>query len=98
MAKTILKKPIITEKSERQTEKSNKYSFVVNIKANKIEVRKAVEERYGVKVTSVNTMIMPGKSKSRFTRSGMIPGRQPAYKKAVISVEEGDFIDLYGDI
>lgn len=98
MKKNILIKPIISEKSEIETEKSNKYTFVVNRKANKIEVRKAIEKRYDVKIISVNTMVIPGKKKSRYTRSGTIEGVKPAYKKAVVSLIEGDFIDLYGDI
>ncbi len=98
MAKRILIKPIISEKAEKVTEDLNKYSFVVNRKANKIEIRKAVEDRYDVKVTSVNTMVMPGKKKSRYQRSGTIDGRKPAFKKAIVSVEEGEFIDLYSDI
>lgn len=98
MAKRILIKPIISEKAEKETEVNNKYSFVVNRGANKIEIQKAIEKRYDVKVVSVNTMVMPGKIKSRYTRNGVIPGRKPAYKKAVISVAEDDFIDLYSEI
>lgn len=98
MARRILIKPIISEKAERDTELHNKYSFVVDRRANKIEIQKAIESRYDVKVTSVNVMVMPGKSKSRYTRNGVIPGMKPAYKKAVISVGEGEFIDLYSDI
>ncbi len=98
MAKRILIKPIISEKAERETEKHNKYSFVVDRKANKIEIQKAIEKRYDVKVTAVNIMVMPGKSKSRYTRAGAIQGLRPAYKKAVVSIAENDIIDLYSGI
>ncbi|MCL4107351.1 UNVERIFIED_CONTAM: hypothetical protein GTU68_067262 [Idotea baltica] len=76
----------------------NQYSFIVNSKANKIEVRKAIEELYSVNVASVNTMVMPAKAKSRNTRSGMIKGRVSSYKKAIITLSEGEEIDFYGDI
>ncbi|MCO6487290.1 MAG: 50S ribosomal protein L23 [Phaeodactylibacter sp.] len=98
MAKTILIKPLITEKAEMLSEKSGKYSFVVSKDANKIEIRKAVENMYQVTVESVNTMILPGKEKNRTTRSGIIHGRKPAYKKAVVTLSEGEEIDFFGDI
>ncbi len=97
MAKTILVKPLITEKTEKLSEVLNQYSFVVNKQANKIEIKKAVEELYGVQVTAVNTMIMPSKAKSRNTKSGLIKGRVSGFKKAVITVEEGEVIDFYGE-
>ena len=98
MAKTILVKPIITEKAEELSENLNQYSFVVHKKANKIEIKKAVEEMYNVSVNSVNTMIMPAKAKNRNTRSGILKGRVSAYKKAVITLSEGEEIDFFGDI
>lgn len=98
MAKTILIKPLITEKAEMLSEQDNKYSFVVNKTANKIEIRKAVENMYQVTVESVNTMIIPAKEKNRSTRSGIIQGRKPAFKKAVITLTEGEEIDFFGDI
>jgi len=98
MAKTILIKPIITEKAEMLSENLGKYSFVVNNDANKIEVRKAVEEMYGVTVDSVNTMIMPAKVKSKMTRSGMLEGRVSGYKKAIVTLADGEEIDFFGDI
>ena len=73
------------------------YSWSIK-KANKIEVKKAVEEMYGVAVESVNTMIMPGKSRTRYTKTGMQRGRKPAFKKAVITLTEGEEIDFYSDI
>lgn len=98
MAKTILVKPIITEKAEELSESLNQYSFVVHRKANKIEIKKAVEEMYNVAVNSVNTMIMPAKAKNRNTRSGILKGRVSAYKKAVVTLSEGEEIDFFGDV
>lgn len=98
MAKAILIKPMITEKAETLSEGLNKYSFVVAKKANKVEIRKAVESMYGVNVSSVNTAVMPGKAKNRMTKSGMLQGRVSAYKKAVVTLAEGEEIDFFGDI
>jgi large subunit ribosomal protein L23 len=98
MAKQILIKPIITEKSDRLSEKRGQYSFVVNKDANKIEIKNAVKELYNVEVKAVNTMIMPGKAKNRNTRRGVIRGRVSSYKKAVITVAEGETINFFGDI
>lgn len=98
MAKTILIKPIITEKAETLSEGLNQYSFVVNKNANKIEIRNAVEAMYGVAVNSVNTMIMPARAKSRSTRSGILKGRVSSFKKAVVTLAEGEDIDFFGDI
>ena len=98
MSKTILIKPIITEKAETLSENLNKYSFVVNTKANKIEIKKAVEKMYSVSVSSVNTIIMPAKAKNRNTRSGIIKGHVSGYKKAVITLADGEEIDFFGDI
>ena len=98
MAKTILIKPIITEKAEQLSGNLNQYSFVVNKKANKIEIRQAVEDMYNVNVSSVNTLIMPAKQKNRNSRSGLIKGRTNAYKKAIVTLTEGEEIDFFGDI
>ena len=98
MAKQILIKPIITEKAESISEKLNKYSFIVDKRANKIEIRQAVEKMYNVQVESVNTMIMPGKIRSRTTKAGILRGRVPAVKKAVITLAEGEEIDFFGDL
>ena len=96
--KTVLIKPLITEKSEGLTDNLGQYSFIVDKNANKVEIRKAVERMYSVNVASVNTAIMPGKSKSRNTRSGVIKGRVSSYKKAMITLAEGEEIDFFGDI
>lgn len=98
MAKTILIRPIITEKAEQLSEGLNQYSFVVHKSANKVEIRKAVEQVYGVSVEGVNTMILPSKSKIRNTRSGIQRGRVASYKKAVVTLGEGEELDFYGDI
>lgn len=98
MEKEILIRPIITEKSEMLTDKLNQYSFVVNKKANKLEIRKAIEETYNVEVESVNTIIVPAKTKSRNTRSGVLKGRKSSYKKAIVTVADGEDLDFYGDI
>ena len=81
-----------------QTEDFNRYGFLVEKKANKIQIRKAIEEIYGVTVESVNTMRYGGKKKSRFTKSGILSGRTDSYKKAIITLVEGDQIDFYSNI
>lgn len=98
MAKRILLKPIISEKSESLSENLNQYSFVVAKDANKVEIKKAIEELFSVQVASVNTLIMPAKAKSRNTRRGLIKGRVSAYKKAIVRLAEGDEIDFFSDI
>jgi large subunit ribosomal protein L23 len=94
----VLIKPVLTEKVNKQMEKNRRYTFVVDRKANKLEIKKAVEEFYGVTVTDVNTLVMPAKAKTRYTKAGFIHGRKPAKKKAVITVAEGEEINLYGEI
>lgn len=99
MAKTtILVKPIITEKAEFLSENKGQYSFVVARRANKVEIRKAIESMYSVNVTSVNTAVMPGKAKSRNTRAGRTQGRVASYKKAIVTLADGETIDFFGDI
>ena len=82
----ILLKPIVTEKMTKLGEDLNRYGFLVHRKANKIQIKQAVEKMYGVSVESVNTMTYAGKSKSRFTKSGMITGKTNSYKKAIITL------------
>jgi len=98
MAKQILIKPIISEKSESLTEAHTQYTFLVAKKANKIEIRNAIEKMYSVNVDSVNTAIMPAKRKNRNTRGGVVKGRVSAYKKAIVKLTEGEEIDFFGDI
>jgi large subunit ribosomal protein L23 len=94
----ILIKPVVTEKMTDQSEKLNRYGFVVAHTANKIQIKKAVEKAYGVSVESVNTMNYAGKSKSKFTKAGLIEGKTNKYKKAIITVTDGDVIDFYSNI
>ena len=94
----ILLKPIVTEKMTDQGEKLNRFGFVVDKRANKIQIKKAVEEMYGVTVETVNTMVYAGKSKSRYTKTGIIQGRTNSFKKAIVTLAEGDTIDFYSNI
>jgi large subunit ribosomal protein L23 len=94
----ILVKPIVTEKLTAQGEKLNCYGFKVDKRANKLEIKKAVESKYGVTVESVNTVIVGGKSKSRYTKAGFIKGRTNSYKKAIVTVAKDDKIDFYSNI
>jgi large subunit ribosomal protein L23 len=94
----ILIKPIVTEKMTAKGEALNSYGFVVEKKANKIQIKKAVETMYGVSVLSVNTMRYAGKLKSRFTKAGAITGRTNACKKAIVTVAKGEVIDFYSNI
>ena len=91
----VLVRPILTEKVNSQMETGGRYTFAVDKRANKMEIKKAIEEFYGVKVANVNTSILPGKNKSRFTKDGLLQGVKPSYKKAVITLTEGDSIDLF---
>jgi large subunit ribosomal protein L23 len=93
---SILKKPILTEKADNLTKKGV-YGFFVDLKANKIEIKKAVEKTYGVSVESVRTIRMPGKPKSRFSRSKVISGSTSSYKKALVQLKEGESIDFYNE-
>lgn len=94
----ILIKPVITEKMTQLSDQLNKYGFIVNRKANKLQIKKAVETMYGVSVRDVRTMVVPGKASSRFTKSGVIRGQKSAYKKAIVTLVEGDTIDFYSNI
>lgn len=96
--KRIILKPLITEKMTAETEEMNRYGFVVDPSANKIEIKSAIEGLYGVTVDKIQTMRYAGKSKSRFTKTGMINGKTNAYKKAIVSLAEGDTIDFYSNI
>ena len=98
MAKQVLIKPIISEKAELLSEDLGQYSFVVDKHANKLEIKKAVEEMYNVNVSSVNTIIVPRKLNVRNTKSGLQIGSKSAYKKAVVKLAEGEMIDLFGDL
>jgi large subunit ribosomal protein L23 len=94
----ILIKPLVTEKMTIQGEKLNRYGFVVDRRANKLEIKKAVEEMYGVTVTDVNTVNYHGKRKSRFTKAGLLTGRTNHFKKAIVTLAGEDKIDFYSSI
>lgn len=97
--KNIIVKPIITEKVSDQTERLNKYGFVVDNRATKDEIREAVESTYGVKVEGINTMVYGGgKPKMKYTTKGVSYQRTKMFKKAIITVADGDVIDLYSSI
>ena len=92
-------KPLVTEKINAITEKANnRFAFVVRPEANKLEIKAEVEALYNVTVEKVNTINYAGKSKSRYTRTGIINGRTNAYKKAIVTLKEGDTIDFYSNI
>ncbi|KAA2241561.1 50S ribosomal protein L23 [Chitinophaga agrisoli] len=94
----VLIRPVVTEKVNKATDKFNRYYFIVDKKANKLEIKKAVEDFYGVAVAGVNTAVMPGKSKFRFTKAGFIAGKKPSFKKAIVTLADGETIDLYANI
>ena len=95
----IIIKPIVTEKQTAITEKfANRYGFRVSPDANKLEIKKAVEAMYNVTVVDVNTMNYSGKRKTRYTKSGMINGKEAAYKKAIVTLKEGETIDFFSNI
>ncbi|MBN1186165.1 MAG: 50S ribosomal protein L23 [Bacteroidales bacterium] len=95
---SILIKPLVTEKATAQSENLNMYGFLVEQTANKIQIKKAVEELYGVKVASVNTIRYGGKNRSRYTKSGVISGRTKSFKKAIVTLPKGESIDFFSNI
>ena len=95
---SVLKKPLITEKSTRLSEKLNQFSFVVDKTADKPEIKLAVEKMYNVTVVGVSTAVYAGKTKSRSTKRGQFSGRRPSVKKAIITVKEGQSIDFFANI
>lgn len=96
MAKQILIRPVITEKSTKLTDKRNTYVFVVNKDLNKIEIKSAVEAMFNVTVDRVRTAVMPGKPKSRSTKTAIVRGTKSSYKKAMVTLTQGETIDLLG--
>mgnify|MGYP000588977740 FL=1 len=91
----VLIKPVLSEKANKQAEKMNRFTFIVDRKANKLEIKKAVELFYGVQVEMVNTQVVPSKLKAKYTKAGFIVGRKPAKKKAIVTVAQGETIDVY---
>lgn len=94
---SILKQPLVTEKVSSLNEKG-KYGFIVDVTADKDQIRSAVEKLYNVKVTKVNTINVMGKQKVRYTKAGVLAGRKPNFKKAIVTLKEGDVIDFYGNV
>ncbi len=95
---SILIKPIITEKATNDSEMNNRFAFVVNKKANKIEIKDAVESAYGVSVEKVRTMNVRPDRRTRYTKTGIVTGKTNAYKKAIVQLAEGETIDLYANL
>ena len=96
--KQILLRPLVTEKMSAISDKQGKYGFIVNRDANKIEIKHAVENSYGVTVVKVNTINVDGKRKFRYTAKGIIEGRSQSYKKAIIKLQAGETIDFYANV
>ena len=94
----IIKKPVITEKMTAISEKLNRYAFIVDVRANKLQIKKAVQDLYGVQVASVNTMRYDGKLKSRYTKTGVVEGKRDAFKKAIVTLAKGETIDFFSNI
>ena len=95
---SIIVKPIVTEKVTKNSEVLNQYGFVVDRKANKIQIKNAVEAAYGINVVSVNTMNVRPDRSTKYTKSGLISGKTNAIKKAIVQVQEGETIDFYNKI
>lgn len=94
----ILQRPLITEKMSKKADALNQYGFIVDERADKIQIKKAVEDMYGVTVESVNTIRYAGKAKARNTKSGVVVGRTNSFKKAIVSLKQGEQIDFYSNI
>jgi len=94
----VILKPLVTEKLTKLGDKFNRYGFRVQKDANKLQIKQAVETMYNVTVVNVNTMIVPSKKRSRYTKSGVISGKRPAYKKAIVTVKKGEEIDFFSNI
>ena len=95
----VIIKPIFTEKQTEITDKfENRYGFIVVPGANKVDIKNEIEQLYNVHVEKVNTMQYDGKQKSRYTKSGVVSGKTPSFKKAIVTLKEGDVIDLFSNI
>lgn len=99
MINTIIKKPVITEKATMDSENNNRFTFIVDYRANKIQIKEAVESMYGVTIDSVRTMNYGGgKSSVKYTNKGIVEQKNKRYKKAVVTVAEGETIDLFTNV
>jgi large subunit ribosomal protein L23 len=94
----ILIKPLVTEKMTELMERENKYGFVVDYNSNKIEIAKAIEKKFDVNVVAVNTIRYKGKTKTQFTRKGRFTGKTPRFKKAIVTIKEGQTLDLFEEV
>ena len=94
----IIIKPLVTEKMTAITEKLNRFGFIVRPEANKLEIKSEIEALYNVTVVDVNTLRYAGKRSSRFTKAGLVKGQKNAFKKAIVTVKDGDSIDFYSNI
>jgi large subunit ribosomal protein L23 len=94
----VLIRPLVTEKMTELTENTGKYGFVVSVNANKIEIAKAIKDKFDVDVVNVNTIKYKGKTKTQFTKRGRFSGKTPQFKKAIVTLKEGQTIDLFGEI
>lgn len=95
---SILIKPIITEKATNDSELFNRYAFVVDKRANKIDIKDAVESAYGVSIESVKTMNYPVSRNTKYTKKGLVTGTKSSYKKAIVQLAEGESIDFYNNL
>lgn len=94
----IIIKPLVTEKMTAISEKRNRYGFIVDRRADKLQIKDAIEKLYNVKVESVNTLIQRGKSTSRYTKAGLIKGSKNSFKKAYVQLKGDDTIDIFSGI
>ncbi len=95
---SVIIKPIITEKMTQMGDKLNRYGFLVDRKANKLQIKAAIKDIYGVEVSEVNTLTYKGKKKTRYSKTGIITGRSSSYKKAIVTLAKGETIDFYSNI
>jgi len=96
--RNVLIKPLITEKMNSLTEEHKQYGFVVDVKANKIEIARAIKEKFDVDVVNINTMKFKGKTKTQFTRKGRFEGKTASFKKAIVTLKGDQTIDLFGEV
>ena len=96
--RNVLIRPLITEKMTELNETQQKYGFVVSVDTNKIEIAKVLKEKFDVDVVSVNTIKYKGKTKTQFTRKGRFTGKTPQFKKAIVTLKEGQTIDIFGEV
>lgn len=94
----ILVKPVLTEKMTAISEANGKYGFIVSVDANKIEIAKAIKEKFSVDVDKINTIRYDGKKKTQMTKKGRFTGKKPQYKKALVTLKKGQKIDLFGEV